>query len=62
MTATIIKEFIKLNYLDSSANGQNNLDYLNNISELELQSYAENLALNRDYPASLSNRNVAQKK
>jgi len=55
MTASIIKELVKLNYLKNSMTTQNGLDA---ISEEALQSYAEELAVNREYPASLANRNV----
>ena len=59
MIKTIIKEFIRLDYLDDSALTGNTLHYLKNMSEKELQDYAETLALSRDYPASLANRNVS---
>jgi len=55
MTTTIIKELVKLNYLESSMPTQNELA---EISEEELQRYAEALAVSREYPASLANRNV----
>jgi len=58
MTVSIIKELIKLNYLESSITAQ---DELAEISEEELQRYAKTLAVNRDYPASLANRNVIKK-
>jgi len=58
MTASIIKKLGKLNYLDSSMTTQNELA---KISEEELQNYAETLAVSRDYPSSLANRNVIEK-
>ncbi len=61
MIRTILQEFVKLNYLSSSDIPKNLLQYVNTLSSKELNEYAETLALNRDYPASLANRNVSKK-
>ena len=58
MVKTIVKEFIKLNYLDISVLSQNMLKQLNTISYEELHTYAETLAVSREYPASLANQNI----
>lgn len=61
MVQTIVKEFIKLNYLNNSVLHQNIFHDLENISSRELQHYAESLAVSREYPSSLANQNVPYK-
>jgi len=58
MVRAIIKEFIKLNYLSTK---QNTLHHLEVFSEKELQINAEKIALSREYPASLAQRNISKK-
>ena len=60
MVEAIIKEFVKLDYLDASAIGKNIRKYLEDISEEDLSDYAEVLAVERSYPASLAHRNVKE--
>ncbi len=58
MVEAIIKKFVKLNYLDASAIEKNIRQNLEQISEDELQMYAEKLAKSREYPASLAHRTI----
>jgi len=60
MIQAIIKKFIKLNYLDPSALDTNNHKHLQELDEVKIKSYAEKLALQRDYPPSLANRSVSK--
>jgi hypothetical protein len=60
MLQTIIKEFINLNYLDKSVIHTDKHNYLEKIFEADIKVYAENLALEREYPRSLANRNIAE--
>jgi hypothetical protein len=60
MIDSIIKKFIDLNYLDKSATSKSEFQHLEKISENKIQDYAELLALQRDYPPSLANRNIAK--
>jgi hypothetical protein len=61
MVKTIVKEFIKLNYLNHSAIHQDKLHYLEKIDYDALKSYAQSLAISRHYPASLANQNIPYK-
>lgn len=58
MIDTIIKEFIKLNYLDDSDTQKEKHAYLKDLSYDALETYAQRLALSRNYPASLAKRNI----
>lgn len=59
MIRAIKKEFINLNYLDKSI--INKFQNQEKLLEQEIQSYAEILAKERDYPSSLANRNISKK-
>lgn len=60
MVEAIIKEFVKLDYLDASAIEQNIRQSLEDISEDALQAYAQELAKSRDYPSDLAHLNVKE--
>ena len=59
MIQSIIKEFIKLNYLDSSILLKYKSKNLKQPLEKSICSYAEFLAEQREYPKSLANRNLS---
>jgi hypothetical protein len=61
MIQTIIKEFIKLNYLDKSSLNADKHQYLEKLQEVDIKSYAESLAIQREYPSSLANRNISKR-
>ena len=60
MVEAIMKEFVKLGYLDASAIAHNVRQSLEDITEEDLANYAEVLAVERSYPASLAHRNVKE--
>ena len=57
MADDIVKQLIKLGYLDESLYGTRNFKNSNSLSELEIESYAESLCTSRGYPKSLAHRN-----
>ena len=59
MIQSIIKKFIKLNYLDSSILLKYKSENLKQPLEKSICSYAEFLAEQREYPKSLANRNLS---
>ena len=59
MIQSIIKKFIKLNYLDSSILLKYKSKNLKQPLEKSICSYAEFLAEQREYPKSLANRNLS---
>jgi len=61
MIESIIKEFIKLNYLDASALQKKINGYFPEMDEVALTSYAQKLAIQREYPSSLANRNISKR-
>lgn len=59
MIDAIVQQFIELEYLDKSAQGERNLDYLTQLSESKITDFSQQLCEERDYPRCLGNRNVA---
>ncbi|CAA6811989.1 MAG: FIG00971038: hypothetical protein [uncultured Sulfurovum sp.] len=60
MVKAIIKEFIQLNYLNASSLKEYDFKSLKNLSEDQIQKNAASLAISRNYPDSLSYRNISQ--
>jgi len=60
MVDALVKEFIKLNYLGESVQGGRDMKYLENLTELEVNNYAQQLCKERDYPHDLSMRNISK--
>ncbi len=57
MADDIVKQLIKLNYLDESFYGTRNFKNAKALVELDIASCAESLCTSRGYPASLAHRN-----
>ena len=60
MVKTIIKKLIELNYLQESDLDTNIHTYFKKLDEINIKLYAEELALQREYPPSLANRNISE--
>ncbi len=58
MVDAIVLELIDLGYLDGSLYGKRNTESIDALSETDIASTAEQIALSRDYPAALSRRTV----
>ena len=56
MVDTISKQLIELGYMDTKNFEIRNIEALN---EKDIQKYAEKIAVERDYPADMANRNVS---
>ena len=61
MIDTVIKQFIKLGYVDSSVQGKRDLECSKNLTDDDITRYAQKLCKEREYPISLGNRNVSEK-
>jgi len=59
MMDAIVKQLIKLEYLDDALQGERDFNYLENLTEEKIKEYAQKLAKQRDYPRCLSNRNIS---
>jgi len=59
MMDAIVKQLIKLEYLDNALQGERDFNYLENLTEEKIKEYAQKLAKQRDYPRCLSNRNIS---
>lgn len=59
MVDAIVKQLIELEYIDKNIYKSRDLSYLNSLNEDEIVKLAKEIALQRDYPASISNRNIA---
>lgn len=60
MIDTIVKEFIKLNYLNDEVQGKRDLKYLNNLTENQVSKYSQELCVQREYPRNLATRNISK--
>ena len=58
MIDAIIKEFISLGYVDRSKLGTRDFKQLDTLREIELNSLAEMLCEERQYPKALAHRNI----
>ncbi len=58
MMDAIIKQFIKLGYVDKSAQGKRDLSYLKNLIPSDIKASAQELCRQREYPTCLANRNI----
>ena len=59
MIDAIVKELIKLEYLDETLQGKRDFNYLENLTEEKIKEYAQKLAKQRNYPQYLANRNIS---
>ena len=59
MMDAIVKQLIELNYLDKALQGKRNFNYLENLTEEKIKTFAQKLAKQRGYPQCLANRNRA---
>lgn len=59
MIDAIVRELIKLGYLDGSVCGKRELQHLKNLQEEAINTLARKIAKERAYPESLADRNVA---
>jgi len=59
MIDAIVKELIKLEYLDETLQGKRDFNYLENLTEEKIKEYAQKLAKQRNYPQCLANRNIS---
>ncbi len=59
MADTITRELEKLGYIDAGLSGRRDLSGLVNLDEAEIDSYAQTVCEQRDYPATLARRAVA---
>ena len=59
MIDAIVKELINLKYIDNSCYKSRDYSYLELLNEQEIQKGAKTISIQREYPSSLSNRNVA---
>lgn len=60
MTDAIVRELIKLGFIEKTCYKNRNLDYLTTIDTHALDKEAQALALSRGYPADLANINVVR--
>lgn len=56
MIDAIAREFVHFGYLDAKDLGKRDFGHIACLDESTLKEYAEHIALQRDYPASLANR------
>jgi len=61
MIDAVIKQFIKLGYVDSSVQGKRDLEYSKSLIDDDITRYAQKLCKEREYPISLGNRNVSER-
>ncbi len=59
MIDAVIKQFIKLGYVDSSVQGKRDLEYSKNLTDDDITRYGERLCKEREYPIDLAHRNVS---
>ena len=60
MMDAIMKEFVKLGFIDASIQGKRDLKHLSQLKEFEVATLAEMLAQERQYPPELSCRNICR--
>ena len=60
MIDAIAKQFVQLGYIDESIIGIRDLPHMKDLDSEMLTKQAESVALKREYPASLANRNVSE--
>lgn len=60
MIDAITKQLIDLGYLDATQLGKRDFEHIATLKESTLKQRAEQIALERDYPALLANRNVSE--
>ncbi len=58
MADDIVKQFIKLGFVESSLQGVRDFKNMASITDQEIEKYAQMLCKERDYPLSLSQRNT----
>jgi len=58
MVDAIVKQLINLGYIDANVYKSRDLSHLNTLSEKQIINNAKEIALQRDYPASISDRNI----
>jgi hypothetical protein len=56
------REFVKLNYLQTSSAGSRSFTHCAHLDEAILNKYAEDVALQREYPSSIAHRNVPKQR
>ncbi len=59
MIDAVIKQFIKLGYVDSAVQGKRELEYSKSLTDDEITHYAQKLCKEREYPTDLAYRNVS---
>jgi len=59
MIDAVIKQFVKLGYVDSSVQGKRDLEYSKNLTDDDITRYAQKLCKEREYPTDLAHRNVS---
>lgn len=59
MVDAITKELVTLGYLEKGLSKQRDLNYLNSVTEEQIDTYAKQSAQKRSYPIELAQRNVA---
>lgn len=59
MADTITKELVKLGFLDAGVSGKHDLSRIKELDEKQIDSDAKAVCLERDYPAALAKRAVA---
>ena len=59
MIDAVIKQFIKLGYVDSSVQGKRDLEYSKSLTDDDITKYGERLCKEREYPTDLAHRNVS---
>lgn len=60
MIDAIVKECIKLGYLDASVQGRRDFETLRHIDEAEIVHFAHDLCIEREYPTALADRNFSE--
>ena len=60
MIDAIAKQFVQLGYIDKNIVGIRDLPHMKALDSEMLTKQAESVALKREYPASLANRNVSE--
>jgi len=58
MIDAIVKKLIDLGYVEPTAYGKRDLEYLNMMGNSEITKHAENICKEREYPILLAHRNV----
>ena len=54
----IVKQLIKLEYVDQSVYGKRNFTSMKTLKESDIEAYAQSLCRARDYPTCLASRNI----